>query len=297
MHRELPGTQGAPVARLSYRLVACAAAVFLLAGCSQGSTTSTSAPLTASTTTTQPPAPSAAPSGLTLVAIGDSIPFNSPDDCPGCTGFIDRYADAAAEALGRPVEVENLSSHSGLTLPRLLDGLEFQQEALAAADIIVVGIAHNSAELASDTPCGAPLTADDMPDWSKMDQKCAVSAAAGYRPQFEELFSRLSVMREGKPTVLRTVNRYNDWIGWSEGNLDPAQEAKTTLILDEWNNVLCSAAEANGFTCVDIYHAFNGPDGAEAAGDLLAADYTHPSEEGNELITRLMTAEGFAPLA
>jgi hypothetical protein len=31
---------------------------------------------------------------LYLVAIGDSIPNNSPQDCPGCTGFVDRYAKA-----------------------------------------------------------------------------------------------------------------------------------------------------------------------------------------------------------
>jgi len=292
MHRKPTGTPTRP----SRRLVACAAAFVLLAGCSQEGTTSNPAPSKASRTT-QPPASSAAPSGLTLVAIGDSIPFNSPDDCPGCTGFIDRYAEAATEALGLPVEVKNMTDHTGLTLPRLLDGLEFQQEAIAAADIVVVGIAHNSAELASDTPCGAPLTADDMPDWAKIDGKCAISAAAGYRTQFEELFSRVSALRKGKPTVLRTINRYSDWIGWSEGNLTPAQERKTTLIFDEWNKVLCPAAEANGFTCVDIYHAFNGPDGSKASGDLLAEDYTHPSDKGNELIARLMTAKGFAPLA
>lgn len=292
MHRKTTGTPARP----SRRLVACAAVCVLLAGCSQEPTASAPAPSKVSTTS-QPPASSAASSGLTLVAIGDSIPFNSPDDCPGCTGFIDRYADAATEALGRPVEVKNMTDHTGLTLPRLLDGLRFQQEALAAADIIVVGIAHNSAELASDTPCGAPLTTDDMPDWSKIDGKCATSAAAGYRAQFEELFTRVSALRKGEPTVLRTINRYSDWIGWSEAHLTRAQERKTTLILDEWNKMLCSTAEANGFTCVDIYHAFNGPHGTKAAGDLLAGDYTHPSEAGNELIARLMTAKGFAPLA
>jgi hypothetical protein len=34
---------------------------------------------------------------LRLVAIGDSIPYNSPQDCPGCTGFVDRYARAVAK--------------------------------------------------------------------------------------------------------------------------------------------------------------------------------------------------------
>ena len=31
---------------------------------------------------------------------GDSIPYNSPDDCPGCTGFVDQYAKAVQKATG-----------------------------------------------------------------------------------------------------------------------------------------------------------------------------------------------------
>ena len=44
------------------------------------------------------------------------------------------------------------------------------------------------------------------------------------------------------------------------------------------NAMLCAAAEGNGFGCADIYRAFNGPDGVKPSGDLLAEDYTHPSD-------------------
>src|SRR5690349_9669899 len=37
---------------------------------------------------------------LRLVAIGDSIPYNGSQDCPGCTGFVDRYARAVEKATG-----------------------------------------------------------------------------------------------------------------------------------------------------------------------------------------------------
>ena len=63
-------------------------------------------------------------SALSLVVIGDSIPYNDTGDCPGCTGFVDRYADALAKATGREVETSNLSQHNGLTLPMLMDELE-----------------------------------------------------------------------------------------------------------------------------------------------------------------------------
>lgn len=48
--------------------------------------------------------------------MGDSFPYNSPDDCPGCTGFVDRYVAALARATGRKVERTNWSELTGLTL-------------------------------------------------------------------------------------------------------------------------------------------------------------------------------------
>src|SRR4051794_32827069 len=91
---------------------------------------------------------------LSLVVIGDSIPYNSPDDCPGCTGFVDRYAKALAEATGRKVETSNLSEHTGLTLPQLMQELDSFKEPLSGADAIIVGIAHNSFGLNNDEQCG-----------------------------------------------------------------------------------------------------------------------------------------------
>jgi hypothetical protein len=53
---------------------------------------------------------------------------------------------------------------------------------LATADVILVGIAHNSSELASETPCGAPMTADG-PNWSKMMAQCSKKSADKYQPR------------------------------------------------------------------------------------------------------------------
>jgi len=42
--------------------------------------------------------------------------------------------------------------------------------------------------------------------------------------------------------------------------------------------------------------AFNGADGREASGDLLAPDYLHPSDKGYERIAETLVELGFAPL-
>ena len=86
-------------------------------------------------------------------------------------------------------------------------------------------------------------------------------------------------------------------IGWLEGHLTPAQDQQTRVLLDAWNTMLCAAAEKVGFTCVDVYRAFNGSDGSTPSADLLAPDYTHPSDTGNAVISELLASTGFAPLA
>ena len=75
-----------------------------------------------------------------------------------------------------------------------------------------------------------------------------------------------------------------------------SQSDKTVILHDAWNTMLCDSATSNEFDCVDVYHAFNGADGAKPSADLLADDYTHPSQLGNDEIARLLPRRGFAPL-
>jgi lysophospholipase L1-like esterase len=234
-----------------------------------------------------------------LVVIGDSIPFNSPDDCPGCISFADRYAAAISNATGHPVEVHNLSQHNGLQIDGLLEELETdtgRRDALANADIIVVGIAHNDPPWGrNDDPCDGPN--GDIPDWSLYNPTCAAEAAEIFRPKYESVYAQIVALRAGKPTIYRTINRYNDWIGWADPSMTPEAVEATRVVLDAWSPMICNAAQANGFTCADIYHAFNGADGLTSAADLLVADYVHPSDKGNEVIAGVLADLGFAPLA
>jgi lysophospholipase L1-like esterase len=240
---------------------------------------------------------SSSPQALQLVVIGDSIPYNSPDDCPGCTGFVDRYAKTVQTATGRSVKVANLSQHNGLTLPGLLDELDHFRNQLSAADVILVAIAHNSNELGSDEPCGKPRDAEENPDWSVMDGRCAARSAQKFRPLYDRLYAQVAAWRQGKPTILRTINRYNDVIGFKPAHLTPARERLTAVFMSFWNTMLCTSARAHGFACADLARAFNGPNGLRPSGDLLAGDYTHPSDKGNEVIAGVLDDLGYAPLA
>ena len=262
----------------------------------------------APSSSTPPPSPSAlaspsptAPPVATwrLVAVGDSIAYNSPGDCPGCLGFVDRYADASRDATGHPVLIQNLSEHNGLRVDGLLlelDRDQVRRQALARADIIIVGIAHNDSPLNRGARRCDGADSDD-PDWSKFDAACVARADSIYGPKYERVFEQIAALRMGKPTILRTLNRYDDWIGWPGHTLSPEAIAAARLVLDGWNAMICRAAEANGFTCADLHAAFNGTDGLTASGDLLVGDYTHPSAKGNRVIADTLIKLGYAPLA
>jgi len=237
-----------------------------------------------------------------LVVVGDSIAYNSPRDCPDCTSFVDRYAEALIKATGHPVNVRNYSDHTGLQIDGLLDNLNRSaslRDALANADIIIVGIAFNDTPWnRDDDPCDGPN--GNKPDWSKYNATCAAAAVEIFRPKFESVYAQIVALREGKPTIFRTINRYNDWIGWTgeSGETNPPEATNAThVVVDAWSAMICETAQANGFICADIYHAFNGADGLTPSGDLLGKDYTHPSDKGNEVIARVLEDLGFAPLA
>ena len=277
----------------------------VLVGCgTSASPTRSPAPSASTAVTSANPSSTAAPSAepeLTLVAVGDSIPFNSNDDCPGCTGFVTRYATALDTATGKRVGVRNLSQHNGLQVQGLLDELGAGEPVgrakdLAEADAIIVGIAHNDVPMnRNDDACDR--AGGDSPDWSKFTEDCIATEVKRFSPVYQQVFERIAELRAGKPTILRTINRYNDWNGWPGHDLSTEGVAATAKVIKAWNTMICGAAEANGFTCADISTAFNGEDGTKQSGDLLARDYTHPSDRGNQVIADELVKLGFEPLA
>ena len=246
----------------------------------------------------EPTAASTARADVIVLALGDSIPFNSPDDCPGCTSFVDQYGEALAEATGKAVSVINMSEHTGLTVEGLLTS--FQQNAsrmpaIEDADVIIVGIAHNDVPMnRDDDACDG--AGGEEPDWSKFTDACIEAEMERFRGKYEAVFGTLAAAQDGQATVLRTINRYNDWIGWPEHTPPAAGVEATARVIAKWNGMLCEVGERHGFLCADISTAFNGKDGTKPSGDLLAGDHTHPSQKGNDVIAKVLIDLGFAPL-
>lgn len=250
------------------------------------------------------PSPTADPSWH-VVAIGDSIPFNSPNDCPGCTGFVDGYAKLLEQATGHPTTATNLSEHNGLQgkgLSTELDSNATMRDALAGADVVIVSIGHNDTPWnVADDACDGAYVWDDpfesnVPYAAKYTTACAKATAAAYEPTLASIYHRAVALREGRPTVFLALNTYNDFTGWCEARgcdggpavTPPAITKGSRTVLDAWNTMVCDTAKAGGVQCADVYHLFGGPKATSPAGDLLGDDYTHPSQQGNDKIADLL---------
>ena len=93
---------------------------------------------------------------------------------------------------------------------------------------------------------------------------------------------------------------YDFWVGLPElaGAPDAARRASERLMtyaVDSWRDALCEVVAGIDATCVDVYAAFNGPEGRLDAGELVASDHTHPSQAGNDLIRDLLLEANLLP--
>jgi lysophospholipase L1-like esterase len=245
--------------------------------------------------------PSTAITPFTLVALGDSIPYNSSDDCPGCTGFVDSYASALETALGVSVKVVNQSRHDGARTSDILRQVrsdESLREQLGTADIAVISVAFNDQPPFADSHRGCPPATDGSASDADYVQAAAVTSHACIdsvvpliRDGVAQVFAGI---REVAPqAAIGVLTAYDTWRGWDY--LDQFDEPTRSAVLDAetywfktWNAALCDEAAVIDAVCVDAYRAFNGADGTEPAGDYLSGDYTHPSQKGNDVIRDLL---------
>ncbi len=246
--------------------------------------------------------PTAAPA-LSLVAIGDSIPFAG--FCTECEdAFVDDYALRLEGAHRREVEVINRSRNDGAQLNQIADQVETERvlrEQLSSADIVIISAGINDGPpWGPEHQCGSETSSSDREIIDQIlsyTEDCLDDAVAEREDDFRRLFTSVdALVPDGSPVLV--VNAYNWWTGYpvlaAVATTDELAQIDRMVayFLDGWNEQECALANERGFICVDVYHAFNGPDGMLPAGDLLELDYSHPSKKGNALIADLLMEIG-----
>jgi lysophospholipase L1-like esterase len=238
------------------------------------------------------------PKRPTVVALGDSIPLNDPTDCPGCVGFVESYADA--------VNADAINLARGGALTGAIAG-EIQRgdaaDELEDADLVIVSFGGN-----------------DQPPYRQEYQPCRVgdpetvveaveAVAATTTDCVDQVTRRLTrnatgaleaITEQAPDAAIAVLVPYNFWIGLPalEGAPDTARRAADRLMtyaVESWRDALCDVVAGVDGACIDVYAAFNGPDGRQPAGDLVGADHTHPSQQGNDLIRDLLLEANLLP--
>jgi lysophospholipase L1-like esterase len=246
------------------------------------------------------------PAGFVLLAIGDSIPYNSPDDCPGCIGFVDSYGAALEAELGEPVTVLNRSRHDGARTGHIQEQLQSDDALLgelAGADVVLVSVGFNDGPPFVEPHDGCPAPLGDtagVPDYAEAGAattpECIDMVLQVVRAQAAGVFG--SIRDVAPEAVVAALTPYDAWRGWPElDEVDPSGlYDAVTYFLQTWRPALCEEAAANSAVCVDVYTAFNGPHGTEPPRAYLAPDHAHPSQTGNDRIRDLLVEANLTDL-
>ncbi|HYH27565.1 MAG TPA: SGNH/GDSL hydrolase family protein [Actinomycetota bacterium] len=220
------------------------------------------------------------------VALGDSVAAGSRAE----TSYPRELARSLTSDGVARVRLQSLArggQESGELLEQIR-GSRAMRRAVAEADLLTITVGANDLvamhrRFRSKT-CGPDL-------------ECYRHEANAFVGRWEAILDEIaSLRRPGVP--VRTTNYYDPYIGnpqqqWEDLRARYPEGART--IVELLNNSICSLAEARGFRCADLYHAFNGPDGTESPLEkgLLAPDGFHPSPEGHRLIAERIRALGF----
>ena len=133
---------------------------------------------------------------------------------------------------------------------------------------MIVSVGTNNAAPENDVGCtGDPADLEANIAWLlTVTPACVQERIDSYAARYDNIFSTITELRGGEPTVFVALNVYNANAGIPEyqaatpvGRVDEF-ESVLTGAYDGWNEMLCDHTTQHGFACVDTYHAFNGPD-------------------------------------
>src|SRR6266508_2256978 len=273
-------------------LVLLAAGAMMAAGASTGEvaalTTSHPARVTHIAAPTTQPSPATDLTRVDLVVIGDSLIDVSPTKCQAdCAGFVHQYSNFLADVFG-----VSTYSYSKVYAEGVPDAAQVVAEddhwrpTIADAEVVVVEVGVNNA--LPDPGTGIGCAGSFSIDWILSTQlECLGEGVATYGQLYDEIFAGIKELRAGQPTVfvaMTTIHgnlapSFPDGLLALAGNDVDEVKAWVVAAYDRWNAMLAERAAASGFVVVDVYHAFNGPDGSRPPGSLFDG-VAHPSRAG-----------------
>jgi hypothetical protein len=115
-----------------------------------------------------------------------------------------------------------------------------------------------------------------------------------YREALERIAVDIKRLRDGQPTIIRTIQIYSPGVGkWEEAGVYDECMACDTYARDAEK----AAADAQGVLIASAWDEFNGPDHTEDPTEkgYIAGDGYHPSAEGAQVMADLLHELGYEP--
>jgi hypothetical protein len=205
-------------------------------------------------------------------------------------GTGDNHKVLLGDRLGVGVEVDDLSKTNLSTGDLLKDLRSFAVVRTAVKKADVIFFAANPMD-----QIGGAIENGLFGDGERYD--CSADALARYRSGLGEIIDEILVLREGMPTIVRTMDfaenpaKAEKWR--QEGRLDEYHRCWTEI-----NRTIHEAAAARGIPVAEVHTAINGPSGDR---DLVAAGLVEAFDgrltgKGGEAVAGAFAATGYAPV-
>jgi hypothetical protein len=222
-------------------------------------------------------------SDSTLAAVGETV-----------AGVGERYAEHIEETNDVTVVLHD-KWRGGLSAQTLLIfltdgdnpvGSELQ-ELVREAEVVVYAANYWGLQAEEqDWACGA-----EGPQY--FVNSCEREGFAPYQQALEQIAARIKELRNGQPTILRTVDYAVPGVhNWRDLGVYDACLA----CFGHVNDAIWAAAAVEGIPVARVWQEFNGPDGSE---DAVAKGYfphygaVHPSDKGTQAIADLLHEHGY----
>lgn len=123
---------------------------------------------------------------------------------------------------------------------------------------------------------------------------CEVEAFSQYTDNLKAIWKEIITLRNKKPTILRATDIYNPLVDdWERNQIFDA----CNICWENMSGANRQAAEAYDIPFLSRYDAYNGADhktNPKLEG-YIREDGEHPSEQGAQLVARLLSEMGYAP--
>jgi len=220
--------------------------------------------------------PAYAEDPLVVVGLGDSIQTSA--DARGDT-FLDVYARHLEESTGRAVDVQSFAdpaATSSSVRQSLAEGSP-AAEAVSSARLVVVTVGGNDADPFADRP---PVACSPRGG----SAACLRAYAPNLAKNLGAILARIDRLRGPDTDVVLTSPDFNPFVGWSEAPSPSFGADFYRQVASAETRAVCRLAPQHHAECLDFFHVFNGPSGAEDAGAFLADDHAHPGPRGVRVI-------------